>query len=296
MNKKLLQQSALDCLKQYEFADGTARIATGQAAWLALAFSRLDETKALYWLKEALAGHLEGGSVPIAAASSLPVYGWILGHLYQTSKNRPAFLKEIRPVYGKIFNFHQHLYTNNDLSGDGLIATARGGTSEGVTSSPPLTNPTEDPFFNALLIWSNEHLIRIGGLLGEDVQEVIEWNDLATWSMNEKLWDDGANCYLLFDLNQQSKIATTSVNGFLPIAAGIPTQEQAEMMHEVLIQQALDPHEWVLNWLLYKGLLRYEMRETAADLKRKTLTTALPYPADTVEKAAICLEWLCANR
>ncbi|MFM9948736.1 MAG: MGH1-like glycoside hydrolase domain-containing protein [Saprospiraceae bacterium] len=308
MNKKLLQQSAMDCLKQCEFAEETAHNALGHAAWLALAFSRLDETKALNWLKDALSSQ----SVPAAMLhpSSLPLYGWVLGHLYQISKGKPAFLKELRPVYGEIFALHQHLYTHYDLSGDGLIASAKGGsegvtsshtlnngvTSEGVTLSHTLTNCIEDPFFNAMMIWSNENLIRIGGLLHEDVQEVIEWYDLATWSMNEKLWDENAGRYLLFDLSGQSTIATTSINGFLPMAAGIPTQEQAEVMHEAVLLHPLDPHEWTQNWLLYKGLLRYGMRETAADLKRETLAAALSYPADTVEKAAIVLEWLCANR
>ncbi|MDZ4683252.1 MAG: trehalase family glycosidase [Saprospiraceae bacterium] len=296
MNKKLLQQSALDCLKQCEFAEQTVRNATGHAAWLALAFSRLDENKALHWLKDALANHREGGSVPASAPSSLPVYGWLLGHLYQTSKNKPALLKEIRSVYCGIVALHQDLYTNYDLSRDGLIATAHGETSEGMTSSHTLTHYVEEPFFNTMLIWSNEHLIRIGGLLGEDVLELIEWNDLAIWSMNKKLWDKNASCYLPYDLRRQSKTGTPSKNSFLPMAAGVPTQEQAEVMHESLLQQTLYPHEWTLNWFLYKGLLRYEMRETAADLKRETLAAALPYPADTIEKAAIALEWLCANR
>ncbi len=293
MNKKLLQQSALDCLKQCEFAEDPARMTSGQALWLALAFSRLDERKALHTLKNALSS--QSAPATVLHPSSLPLHGWVLEHLHQISKDKPAFLKAIRPVYEKIFDFHQQLYTNYDLSGDGLIATAQGG-SEGVTPSYTLTNCVEDPFFNAMLIWSNEHLIRLGGLLREDVQEVIEWYDLATWSMNEKLWDEKAGCYLPFDLNGNSTIAETSINGFLPMAAGIPTQEQAEVMHETVLLQALNPHEWTLNWLLYKGLLRYGMRETAADLKRETLATALHHPADTVEKAAITLEWLCANR
>lgn len=295
MNKKLLQQSALDCLKQCEFAEEPAHNAPGHAVWLALAFSRLDENKALQWLKDALSS--QGVLTAVPHPSELPLYGWVLGHLHQTSKGKPAFLKEIQPVYREIFALHQQLYTNYDLSGDGLVATAHGAeTSEGVTLSHTLTHCIEDPFYNAMLIWSNEHLIRIGGLLREDVQEIIEWYDLAIWSMNEKLWDENAGRYLAFDLKGQSTIATTSINGFLPMAAGIPTQEQAEVMHEALLQQTLNPHEWTLNWLLYKGLLRYGMRETAADLKRETLEAALSHPVNTVEKATIALEWLCANR
>lgn len=286
MNKKLLQQSALDCLKQYESVDTTAPIATGKAAWLALAFSRSDERLALHWLKTAIAA--QGNQKPIPAAiqgsESLPVYGWMLGHLYQLSKNKPAFLKEIQPVFEAIVHLHQQLFTHHDLSGDGLIATTN---EEG---------ENEAPFFNAMLIWSNEHLIRIGGFLREDVQEVIEWNDLAIWSMNEKLWKEDAGCYLPFDLNKKTTIASVSINSFLPLVAGVPTQEQAEVLLETLLQQALPAHDWVSNWLLYKGLLRYEMRDTAADLKRETLAAALPYPADTQEKAAVVLEWLCGNR
>lgn len=295
MNKKLLQQSALDCVKQYESAETSAPFAAGQAEWLSLAFSRLDERKALYWLKTALAGQRNNVSAERPEALPLPVYGWMLGHLCQTSKDKPVFLKEIRSVYEEIIGLHQNLYTNYDLSGDGLIAT-RGVTSEGATSSHTLTNPTEEPFFNAMLIWSNENLIRIGGLLREDVQEVIEWNDLAIWSMNKKLWNENAGCYLPYDQSRQTTIASIAITGFLPMAAGIPTQEQAEVIHETLIKKALDPHDWVMNWLLYRGLLRYGMRETAADLKRETLAAALGYPADTVEKAAITLEWICANR
>ncbi|NUO00797.1 MAG: hypothetical protein HUU01_09285 [Saprospiraceae bacterium] len=300
MNKKLLQQAALDCLKQYEFVEATAPIASGQAAWLALAFSRLDERLALHWLKTAI--QRQGNYSQPAAASHVsefsPVYGWILGHLHQTSKNKPAFLQEIRPLYSEIIGLHRVIYANFDLSGDGLIAT-EGPGSVGLTShylhAPPL-NGLEDPFFNAMLIWSNEHLIRIGGLLREDVQEIIEWNDLAIWSMNEKLWDENAGGYLPYDLNRESTTEEISINSFLPLAAGIPTQEQAEMMHETLVKKALSANAWTLNWLLYKGLLRYEMRETAVDLKRETLAAALSYPADTPEKAAVVLEWLCANR
>ncbi len=292
LNKKQLLKAALDWLKPYDTVEKIAQLSARDAAWLAIAFSRLDQDRALLCLQTALS--FESPTEDASAVLSDAAHGWILGHLYQTAKNKAVFLQQLRPVFQQILDFHRFLYGNCDLSGDGLIATASG-QSEGVTRSHTLTY-FEDPFFNAMLIWSNEQLIRLGGLLKHDVQELMEWNDLAVWSMNEKLWSENAGLYLPHVLKNSQTVFSASITGMMPLAAGIPTQEQAERMLETLLQGDFQIPDIATAWLLYKGLLRYGMQESAADLKKEAFASIEDHLADSASKAAIYIEWLCAAR
>lgn len=156
----------------------------------------------------------------------------------------------------------------------------------------------QDPLFNGLLAWSNECLIRIGHLLGEDVLETIQWNELTIYSMNEKLWDEERGIYNAYDLRAREIIPVNTSSGLLPLAGEVPTQEQAEQLLHHLENGNFGseggPHYlcptyylgapdfdhqkywrgpvWInMNWLLYHGLLRYDMTDAAERLRRDTL-------------------------
>lgn len=162
----------------------------------------------------------------------------------------------------------------------------------------------QDPLFNAILIWSNECLIEIGFLLGEDMLEILQINELAIHSMNEKLWDDERGIYNAFDLRANAVIPVHTSSGLMPMMGYIPTQEQAEMMLELiegpmfggkqsqiyscptysLLAEDLNYEKywrgpvWVnMNWLLYKGLLRYDMEDMAEKIKSDTLNLVKEY-------------------
>ena len=156
----------------------------------------------------------------------------------------------------------------------------------------------QDPLFNAILIWSNESLIKIGHLLGEDVSELISWNELSIYSMNEKLWDAERGMYNAYDLANDQLIEVHTSSGLMPMIGEVPTQEQAEQMLLTLEGPAFQLNHpdfytcptysltaanidyqkywrgpiWInMNWLLYHGLLRYDMEEAAQIIKQNSL-------------------------
>lgn len=296
MNKKLLQQSALDCLQQYVPSKDKvfAQVSAYDAAWLAIAFSRLDAAHALYWLGQSLAMQASDA----AEILSPPIQGWAMGHLYKTAKDKPAMLEQLRPMHAAVLRQHLYLYEHHDWSEDGLIGTGSADEGmEGLDASKAMR--VEAPLFNTFLINSNECLIHLGSLLREKVNELIDYNELSVWSMNAKLWQERVGLYWPFDVQQRSVVASKSIAGLLPMLAGIPVQEQAELMLDKLTEYWQVPafrKNIPLNWLLYRGLLRYGMRETAADLKRDTLAIALAQPVAHLRDAVVCIEWLCANR
>ncbi len=156
----------------------------------------------------------------------------------------------------------------------------------------------QDPLFNGVLSWSNEALIKIGSLIGEDIAEPMQWHELTIWSMNEKLWDEEWGIYNAYDLRAQEIIPVETSSGFMPLCGEVPDQEQAEAMLRTLESAAFGgrPEEtwlcptysllaedvnfqkywrgpvWInLNWLLYRGLLRYDMEEMAERVKQHSL-------------------------
>ena len=156
----------------------------------------------------------------------------------------------------------------------------------------------QDPLFNGVLAWSNECLIQIGGLLGEDVSEVIEWDELTKYSINEKMWDEARGMYNAFDLRNNELIHVHTSSGLMPLIGDVPTQDQAEKILKTLespmfggkrndlyncpayslLAKDIDYQGfwrgsvWInLNWLLFHGLQRYEMYEMAERIRQDSL-------------------------
>jgi len=162
----------------------------------------------------------------------------------------------------------------------------------------------QDPLFNGVLSWSNEALIKIGSLLGEDISEPLQWHELTIWSMNDKLWDEERGIYNAYDLRARSLIPVRTSSGLMPLCGEVPTQEQAEAMLQTLGSPMFGGHDpairlcptyslqaedvdfkkywrgpvWInLNWLLYQGLLRYDMVEAAGRVRRHSLELLSEY-------------------
>ncbi len=156
----------------------------------------------------------------------------------------------------------------------------------------------QDPLFNGILAWSNECLIHIGDLLGEDVLEPMLWHERTIYALNEKLWDEERGIYNAYDLRADQLIPVNTSSGLMPMAGGVPTQEQAESLLEHLENgnfgsaggaHYLCPTYWLeapdfdnarywrgpvwvnMNWMLFQGLLRYDMTDAAARLRHDTL-------------------------
>lgn len=180
----------------------------------------------------------------------------------------------------------------------------------------------QDPLFNGLLAWSNECLIEIGGLLGEDVSEIVQWDELTKYSMNEKLWDEERGIYNAYDLRNEELIPVHTSSGLMPLCGDVPTQEQAEKMlltlesemfggkrddiylcptYSLLAEDADFKKYWRgpvwinMNWLLCHGLLRYDMEDMAERVRQHSLELLEKYgiyeyfdPRKGVEEEAAC--------
>lgn len=253
-------------------------------------------------------GQREDGFVPNVTISdrevaALPMQGFLIGTLLQNAKKNPErLIPVLRKAYSRALAQHRYLYTHRDFEDEGLIAILHP-EEDGFGNAPGYDFPNagggiQDPFFNTCLIWSNESLIQVGHFLGEDVLELIQWHELSIHSMNEKLWDERSGFYHAYDLYRQRHIPVDTLAGILPLAAEIPTQEQAERIWKVLetapwrsavLGSGLYPscrldalyadfrNGWrgpiwlVLNWMLYNGLLRYDFSDAATKLRGAAL-------------------------
>ena len=179
----------------------------------------------------------------------------------------------------------------------------------------------QDPLFNGILTKSNEALIKIGGLLGEDVSEIVQWNELTLFSMNEKLWDEEWGIYNAYDLRNEKLILNETSNGLIPLFGGVPIQEQAELMLKLLNHPAFSGDRstetwgyptysllaedidyekywrgpiWInMNWLLHNGLKRFDFEKEAEMLKEHSLELLSKHgffeyfdPRKSIDKAA----------
>lgn len=252
-------------------------------------------------------GFLPSRDRPDAAA--VPVQGVLLEQLWQSSRKNAAFMAPaLRAAFHRAIAYHRYLYEHRDPAGEGLLVIERA-EEDGFGNAPgyPYDSPArriliQDPFFNTCLAASNEALMALGGFLKEDTTEPAQWYELTVHSMNEKLWNEAAGCYQAFDLETCSHIPCLTLAGVLPMLAEVPDQEQAERLLLLLESPAwtdseyrmypscrIDHHTaydskgwngsvWpVLNWMLYKGLKRYDFGEAAERLRRHTLRIVSEY-------------------
>lgn len=256
-----------------------------------------------------------------------PLQGYLLWRLYELMEDKlkgKAFLKELYP---KILAYHRYLYHNRDPEEEGVVYI-RHPWESGVDPAPvwdallktidinelrqtqfqpeKKESPfrVQDPFYNACLVWSNECLIKVGAVLKEDILEIIQWNELTIYSLNDKLWDEERGIYNAFDLNANSSIPITSISGLLPMIGEVPTQDQAECIlctlessmfggkskeYHLCPTNSLNTDtlnfqsKWrgsvnlVANWMLLQSLLRYDMVQMARRVKSDTLNLCSKY-------------------
>jgi len=155
------------------------------------------------------------------------------------------------------------------------------------------------PLFNGILSKSNEALIKIGALLGEDIAEILQWHELTLFSLNEKLWDEEWGLYNAFDLRHNCLLPVETSSGILPLFGNVPTQDQAEQTLRLLKHPAFGgtPDNpvwrcptyslladdvdferywrgpvWInMNWMLYHGLRAFDFNQLAEQVREDSL-------------------------
>jgi hypothetical protein len=278
--------------------------------------------------QQLFAGQRSDGMVPadgtgVSGAVSVPVQGFLLARLLQANRQQSAALEPmLRLAFAKALDQHRYLYASRDPEENGLLVI-RYPEEEGFGDNPAYhfagegAEQYQDPFFNACLSWSNEGLITLGHFLGEDVMEVVAWHELTIHTMNECLWDQDRGVYGAYDITGRRRIVLDTLATVLPLAAEVPTQEQAERMLEQLSGSAWGitgelcyrypscqpgasfadysrgwrgPVWLVLNWMLHQGLVRYEFTAAAARLRRETLQLIAGYGFHDAYDARITAE------
>lgn len=156
----------------------------------------------------------------------------------------------------------------------------------------------QDPLFNAMLIKSNQSLLELYELIGnneEKVSQLQKWQDKAIATFNDKLFDEELGAYVHYDLRNERPLRFVSSSSFSPLFAGIPSEERAEILVETMMTKfgnenqylcaSFDPtHErfnpkkywrgpvWInLNWMLYYGLKQYGFYDIAKRVKEDTI-------------------------
>lgn len=246
MNQKILQaaKSLLESQQSPNFSASDALI-------VAIGYTYTDAEKAFQLLNQAL----------LEAPNILPFPAILLRLIQKHTKDQDLVKIRLKELYFKIVNYHHFLYEHYDLE------------EEGLPCNPMIIGQLQDPLFLSLLIEANESLIQIGHSLQENVLEIIQWNELTIYTMNEKLWDKTTSCYQSYDSRKNIYIPATHLNGFAPLVGEVPTQERAEQML-VALNQVLhkDSQINVLErWMLQRGLLRYDFVEDAALIRHELL-------------------------
>lgn len=144
----------------------------------------------------------------------------------------------------------------------------------------------QDNMMNAILIESNESLIQIASDLNLDAGQVKEWQSKSKANYDQKFWNDSLDFYVSYDLRQKKQIRHKEIGGLVPLFAEIPDATKAGKLNDYL--QSLSERGYYLcpsfdvdselfdskrywrgpvwpqmNWMIYNGLLKYRMTDTA---------------------------------
>lgn len=148
----------------------------------------------------------------------------------------------------------------------------------------------QDTLMNAVLIKSNESLIRIGKQFGFDTGEIEEWQQQAKPKYAEKLWNEDLETFTAFDLRINAQVKHKEIGGIAALHGGIPNSRQAELLKNYLLNlhdrgfytcpsfdvdsPLFDSKRYwrgpiwpQMNWMIYQGLKSYGFEKTAEIVK-----------------------------
>ncbi|WP_111709626.1 amylo-alpha-1,6-glucosidase [Lutibacter citreus] len=156
----------------------------------------------------------------------------------------------------------------------------------------------QDPLFNAMLIKSNNALINLYKLIGNNeakIKQLEKWQEKSIKSFNDKLYDEELGAYIHYDLRNEKPLRFVSSSSFSPLFAGIPSKERAKRLVTTMMDKfggedlylcaSFDPESerfnpkkywrgpvWInLNWILYYGLKDYGYNEIAERVKSDSI-------------------------
>tara|TARA_B100001996_G_scaffold146990_1_gene111982 strand:+ start:79 stop:1395 length:1317 start_codon:yes stop_codon:yes gene_type:complete len=167
---------------------------------------------------------------------------------------------------------------------------------KGIAENSPFL--VQDPLFNSILIRSNQALINLYKIIGNETKKIeflINKQEKSINSMNNKLFDEKLGVYIHYDLRNNRPLPFISSSSFSPLFCGAPDEKRSKKMTSVLIKKfggddkylcaSFDPTSkrfnpqkywrgpiWInLNWILYYGLKRYKFIDLANRIKQDSI-------------------------
>ncbi|OIQ21210.1 trehalase family glycosidase [Lacinutrix sp. MedPE-SW] len=156
----------------------------------------------------------------------------------------------------------------------------------------------QDPLFNAVLLKSNQSLIDLYSIIGNNedkIKQLQKWQKKGTESINSKLYDSELGVYVHYDLRNEKLLKHVSSSSFSPLFANLPSKDVANKMVDVMMEKFGNPDQylcasfdptserfnpkkywrgpvWVnLNWMLYHGLKQNGFNDLAKRMKKDTI-------------------------
>ncbi len=237
--------------------------------------------------------------------SSAPWYSWLNWEVYKITGDK-VFLEELYQSSKKFYNFY---ISNRDQDNDGLCEWGGHAVLESVRDALVAVwdevgwpSNFEGADLNALLINEAKSLEAMANELGL-AEEAKAWKeDYETRSLlyNETFWDEKNGFYYNvdkadndFSFKEKDDLKRDEIIGFLPLWAGIASEEQAARLVEKLTDSATfwrpygipslsaadsfynakgywNGPVWVQwNYLIVRGLMNYGYKEEAKELVRR---------------------------
>jgi hypothetical protein len=170
----------------------------------------------------------------------------------------------------QLLQLHLQLSEKMDSEQEGLLRRQEGVKGDLLIS----------PIVQTFWIWSNQALIELGAAAGEDVLPLILLNEVSVFEINDRLWMPETATFGQISVASGKLSAAEHFEGFLPLFAAIPDQEIAEEMYTQLkaVGLLIDKEDQsdvlpdiplATAFMLYVGLLEYEMNGAAKALKRR---------------------------
>ena len=165
--------------------------------------------------------------------------------------------------------------------------------SEAILNRPLFA--VEDLVFNSILVRANKHLQKIAEAIGVKIPQSLLDHMHNTESAIEKLWDERTGQYYSRSFISHKLIEEPSIATFMPLYAGVVSQEKAKLLVELMRSKrkfgtnwpvpsvprdsaAFNPYRywqgptWVnTNWLVINGLEQYGFDAEAQMLRERTI-------------------------
>ncbi len=182
------------------------------------------------------------------------------------------------------------------------IAKAHNYSDEKIAELSPFL--VQDPLFNTMLIKSNQSLIELYKIIGnneEKIQQLEVWQAKSIKSFNDKLFNEELGAYVHYDLRNNKPLNYVSSSSFAALYAGIPSKERAQVLVSTMMEKFGNEHQylcasfdptserynpkkywrgpvWInVNWILYNGLKKYEFTQIAERVKNDSITLVEKY-------------------